>query len=70
MNNILQCNKVDNLGFFDRKIVPVIRIARATSNLKRTVDMYKTGLNYKILFEFKNNDGFDGVILGHEKRLD
>lgn len=71
MNNILQCNKNDNLAysdivFFDRRIVPVMRIVRATSNLKQTVEMYKTGLNYKILYEFKNHDGFDGVMLGHE----
>src|SRR5690348_12348585 len=42
----------------------VLRIARPTDNLDSIAQMYVDGLGFERLFEFKDHDGFDGVILG------
>ena len=42
----------------------IIRIARPTNDLNRMSQMYKDGLGFEILSEFKDHDGFDGIILG------
>jgi hypothetical protein len=41
-----------------------LRVARPTDNLAKIAEMYKKGLGYQVLAEFKNHDGFDGVVLG------
>ena len=42
-----------------------IRIARPTDNLDQLVEMYKEGLDFSVLADFDDHDGFDGVVLGH-----
>lgn len=42
-----------------------LRVARPTDNLSEIVDMYMRGLGFKVLAEFENHNGFDGVVLGH-----
>ena len=43
----------------------ILRIARPTDNLTAIAAMYATGLDFVVLTEFCDHDGFDGVILGH-----
>jgi hypothetical protein len=43
----------------------VIRIARHTNDLEITAKMYKDGLGFEILSEFRDHDGYDGIILGN-----
>jgi YycE-like N-terminal domain len=43
----------------------ILRIARPTDNLIAIAAMYATGLDFTILAEFHDHEGFDGVILGH-----
>ena len=43
----------------------ILRIARPTDNLTAIAAMYATGLDFVVLAEFQDHDGFDGVILGH-----
>lgn len=45
----------------------VLRIARATDNLKEITQIYLDGLGFKLLGSFEDHDGFDGSIIGHEK---
>lgn len=42
-----------------------LRIARPTDNLAKIKDQYSQGLGFKLVGEFYDHDGFDGVILGH-----
>jgi hypothetical protein len=42
----------------------VLRVARPTDNLETIAQMYMNGLGFECLYEFKDHDGFDGVILG------
>jgi len=42
-----------------------LRIARPSDNLDAVVRFYRDGLDFTVLYEFKNHDGFDGVMLGH-----
>lgn len=42
----------------------VLRVARSTDNLNQVVEFYTEGLGLKILYEFQNHEGFDGVMLG------
>ena len=46
-------------------VAPIMRVARATDNLDAIRDMYRAGLELQVLGEFKDHQGFDGVILGH-----
>lgn len=41
-----------------------LRIARATDDLEGVVRFYRDGLGLDVLSEFRNHDGFDGVMLG------
>jgi len=43
-----------------------IRIARPSSNLERTRKFYRDVLKMKVLSQFFNHDGFDGLMLGYE----
>jgi len=42
-----------------------LRVARPTDRLDAITKMYTAGLGFAVLGEFRNHDGFDGVILGH-----
>jgi len=43
-----------------------LRVARPTNNLAAVLKFYRDGLGFEVLFEFKDHDGFDGVMLGHK----
>lgn len=44
-----------------------LRVARPTDNLQRIAEMYIQGLGFKLLGEFRDHNGFDGAIIGHEQ---
>ena len=41
-----------------------LRVARPTDDLEGVVHFYRDGLGLDVLYEFKDHDGFDGVMLG------
>lgn len=41
-----------------------LRVARPVSDLARAADMYCRGLGFRVLGEFENHRGFDGVMVG------
>ncbi|MBU1288899.1 MAG: VOC family protein [Alphaproteobacteria bacterium] len=43
-----------------------LRIARPTDDLDALLPFYRDGLGFNVLFEFRDHDDFDGVMLGHE----
>ena len=47
----------------------VLRVARPTDHLAAIAAMYATGLDFTVLAEFHDHDGFDGIILGHPQQL-
>jgi hypothetical protein len=50
------------------KVGAILRIARPTDNLAAIAEMYATGLDFTVLAQFADHDGFDGIILGHPQR--
>ena len=42
-----------------------LRIARPTDDLASVARFYREGLGFEVLFEFRDHDGFDGVMLGY-----
>jgi catechol 2,3-dioxygenase-like lactoylglutathione lyase family enzyme len=44
--------------------VPVLRVARACSDLRQARRFYCDGLGLDVLAEFSGHDGFDGLIVG------
>jgi catechol 2,3-dioxygenase-like lactoylglutathione lyase family enzyme len=42
-----------------------LRVARPTDNIAALVRFYQEGLGFDLLAEFKDHEGFDGVMLGH-----
>jgi hypothetical protein len=42
-----------------------LRVARPTDNIEALKPFYIDGLGFEILYEFKDHDGFDGLMLGH-----
>lgn len=42
-----------------------LRVARPTDDLNAVVRFYRDGLGFQVVGEFKNHDGFDGIMLGH-----
>ena len=46
----------------------VLRVARPTDHLTAIAKMYATGLNFTVLAQFHDHDGFDGIILGHPQQ--
>src|SRR5438067_814679 len=43
-----------------------LRIARPTDDISALIKFYREGLGFELLFEFKDHEGFDGVMLGHK----
>lgn len=43
-----------------------LRVARPTDDLAAVIKFYRDGLGFEVLYEFKDHDGFDGVMLGHK----
>jgi hypothetical protein len=46
----------------------ILRIARPTDHLTAIAEMYATGLDFTVLAQFEDHDGFDGIILGHPQQ--
>ncbi len=46
---------------------PVLRVARACSDLARARRFYCDGLGLPVLAEFADHDGFDGLIVGESR---
>ncbi|WP_036799608.1 VOC family protein [Photobacterium marinum] len=44
-----------------------LRVVRPTDNLHQITSMYSKALGFEMLKQFKDRDGFDGVVLGHQK---
>jgi catechol 2,3-dioxygenase-like lactoylglutathione lyase family enzyme len=42
-----------------------LRVARPTDDIDAVTRFYRDGLGFTVLSEFKDHDGFDGVMLGH-----
>lgn len=42
-----------------------LRVARPSDCLDAVVRFYRDGLGFEVLSEFRDHDGFDGVMLGH-----
>jgi catechol 2,3-dioxygenase-like lactoylglutathione lyase family enzyme len=42
-----------------------LRVARPTDDLDAVTRFYLDGLGFKVVGEFKEHEGFDGVMLGH-----
>ena len=43
-----------------------LRIARPSDNLAAVLQFYRDGLGFELLFEFRDHEGFDGLMLGHK----
>lgn len=43
---------------------PTLRVARPTDDIERLKKFYVDGLGLEILYEFKDHDGFDGLMVG------
>src|SRR5688500_18413184 len=43
-----------------------LRVARASDDLAAVVQFYRDGLGFEVLAEFRDHDGFDGVMLGRK----
>lgn len=43
-----------------------LRIARATKDLVQITRMYQKGLGFSVLGDFKNHDGYSGVMMGQK----
>jgi catechol 2,3-dioxygenase-like lactoylglutathione lyase family enzyme len=43
-----------------------LRVARPSDDLDAVVKFYRDGLGFEVLSQFKDHDGFDGVMLGHK----
>lgn len=46
--------------------IPTLRIARPSDDLNGLLRFYRDGLGLKLLFEFYDHEGFDGIMLGLE----
>lgn len=44
-----------------------IRIARPTDDLDTLLPFYRDGLGFRVLYEFRDHEHFDGVMLGHPR---
>jgi hypothetical protein len=42
-----------------------LRVARPSDDLDAVARFYRDGLGFAVLGEFRDHDGFDGVMLGH-----
>lgn len=43
---------------------PTLRVARPTDNIEALKSFYVDGLGLKVLYEFTDHDGFDGLMVG------
>ncbi|WP_205626873.1 VOC family protein [Pseudoponticoccus marisrubri] len=45
-------------------MTPTLRVARPTDDIAALLPFYRDGLGFSVLAEFRDHDGFDGVMLG------
>ena len=45
--------------------LPHLRIARPVRDLGKSAELYRRGLELRVLGRFEDHEGFDGVMLGH-----
>lgn len=43
-----------------------LRVAHPTDDLDGVLRFYRDGLGFEVLYEFRDHEGFDGVMLGHK----
>ncbi len=43
-----------------------LRVARPVADVARATAMYREGLGFAVVGAFRDHEGFDGVMLGHE----
>lgn len=43
-----------------------LRVARPTDDMTAVIKFYRDGLGFVVLYQFKDHDGFDGVMLGRK----
>jgi len=43
---------------------PKLRVARPTDDLAALIPFYRDGLGLEVLYQFKDHNGFDGVMMG------
>ena len=48
--------------------IPILRVARPSDDIDALLPFYRDGLGLTVLYRFADHDGFDGVMLGHERR--
>jgi len=46
---------------------PILRVARPSDDLEALIVFYRDGLGLDVLYRFEDHEGFDGVMLGHER---
>ena len=44
-----------------------LRVVRPSDDLAANVKFYRDGLGFEVLFEFRDHDGFDAVMLGRKE---
>jgi len=59
-------NEVNSMDQFPDLGKTHLRVARPSDDLTAVVRFYEVGLGFDILCEFKDHDGFDGVMLGRK----
>ena len=47
--------------------IPVLRVARPSDDIDALLPFSRDGLGLTVLHRFEDHDGFDGVMLGHER---
>jgi len=47
-----------------------LRVVRLSDDLAPVVEFYRDGLGFELLAEFRDHEGFDGVIIGHAMASD
>ncbi|MGF1727321.1 VOC family protein [Photobacterium nomapromontoriensis] len=55
------------LAFFMIPTDSTLRVVRPTDDVKQVAKMYSKALGFEMLKQFENQDGFDGIVLGHKK---
>jgi len=44
-----------------------LRVVRPSDDLSANVKFYRDGLGFEVLYEFRDHDGFDAVMLGRKE---
>jgi len=47
--------------------IPILRVARPSDDVEALRPFYELGLGFRLLGQFRDHEGFDGMIFGHDK---